>query len=116
MRSFAGEGKLRARAIKFGAPFDELRDVLGAFFDEKRHGFGTAEAITGVDGVLFVEADLVFVAEGYGNAALRPSSGGIAEIGFGENQDAAGAAEFNGGAQASDARTYHGVVGVVSSG
>ena len=99
MRGFAREGELGAGAIELGAPLDELGDVLGTFFDEERDRFGTAEAIAGVESVLFVEADFVFVAEGDGDAALRPSGGGIAEIGFGEHQDAAGGAEFDGGTQ-----------------
>src|SRR5882724_5022010 len=99
VRGFTREGEFGAGAIEFGTPFDKLRNVFGAFFDEKSHGFGAAEAIAGVERVLLVEADFVFVAEGYGNSALRPGSGGIAEIGFGEDQNADGAAEFNGGAQ-----------------
>ena len=103
VRGFAREGKFGAGAIEFGAPFDELSDVLGAFFDEESYGFRAAEAVAGVERVLFVQADFVFVAERYGDAALCPGSGGIAEIGFGEDQNAAGAAEFNGGAQTGDA-------------
>ena len=100
---FASEGKFGASAIEFGTPFDELSNVLRALFDQKSHGFGTAEAIACVERVLFVQADFVFIAEGDGDAALRPGGGGVAEIGFGEDQDAAGAAEFNGGAQTGDA-------------
>ena len=100
---FTSEGKFGAGAIEFGAPLDKLSNVLGAFFDEKSYRFGAAEAIAGVERVLFVEADFVFVAEGYGDAALRPGSSGVAEMGFGEDQDAAGAAEFNRGAQTGDA-------------
>src|SRR4029077_15871611 len=36
---FASEGKFGAGAIEFGAPFDELTNELGAFFDEESHGF-----------------------------------------------------------------------------
>src|SRR6266699_1249243 len=35
VRGLAREGQLGARAIKFGAPFNELLDVLGAFFNKK---------------------------------------------------------------------------------
>ena len=78
VRGFAGESELGASAIEFGAPFDELSDVLGTFFDEQGHGFVAAEAISGGEGVLLVQADFVFVAEGHGDAALGPGSGGIA--------------------------------------
>src|SRR5258707_8802630 len=96
---FASEGKLGAGTIEFGAPFDELCNVLGTFFDEESHGFCAAEAIASVEGVLLVQTNFVFVAKRDCDAALRPGGGGIAEVGFGEDQDAAGAAEFNGGAQ-----------------
>jgi len=110
---FASEGEFGAGAIEFGAPFDELGDVFGAFFDEESDGGGIAEAIAGVDGVLFVEADFVFIAEGDGDAALGPGGGGIAEVGFGEDEDAAGLAEFDGGAYASYAGTDDGVIDVI---
>ena len=99
MGGFAGEGKLGAGTVEFGAPFDELVDVLRAFFDEERDRFGAAKTITGVEGVLFVQADFVFVGEGDSDAALGPGSGGIAEIGLGQDENAAGGAEFDGGAQ-----------------
>src|SRR5579859_1570946 len=78
VRRFAGEGEFCAGPVEFRAPFDELRDVLRTFFDKERDGFGAAKAIAGVDRVLLVQADFVFVAEGHGNAALRPGGGGVA--------------------------------------
>src|SRR5215510_15317547 len=75
---FAREGKLRAGAVEFGAPFDELRDVFRAFFDEKRDGFGSAQTVSGIDSVLLMQADFVFIAEGDGDAALCPRRGGVA--------------------------------------
>src|SRR5262245_19909794 len=99
---FACEGELCSGAIKFGAPLDQLRDVFGTFFDEQSDGFGTAEAIAGGNGVLFVEADFIFVAECDCDAALRVGSGGFAEIGLCEYKNSAGGAEFDGGAQAGD--------------
>ena len=94
---FASKGKLGSGAIEFGAPFDELGDVLGALFHEKRNGFGTAESVACAEGVLLVKADFVFVAEGNGDTALRPGGGRVAEIGFGEDEDAASGTEFDGG-------------------
>lgn len=100
---FAREGEFRSGAIEFRAPFDQLRDVLRAFFDQKRNGLGAAQTVPGRQGVLFVQADFVFVAERYRNAALCPRGGGIAERGFRENQNAAGTAEFDGRAQTGNA-------------
>jgi hypothetical protein len=110
---FAGERELGARAVEFGAPFDELGDVARAFFDQEGNRFGIAEAVAGVDGVLLVEADFVFVGEGNGDAALGVGGGGFGEVGFSEDQDAAGLAEFDGGADACDAGAYDEVVNVI---
>ena len=110
---FASKGKLGARAIEFGAPFDKLRDVLGAFFDEKGYGFRATEAVPGVQRVLLVKADFVFITECYRDAALRPGRGGIAEIGFCEDQNGTCGTEFDSSAQPGDAGTYYGVVRVI---
>ena len=67
-------------AIEFGAPFDKLCNVFWAFFDQECYRFRATEAVAGAESVLLVQTDFVFVAEGYGNAALRPGGGGIAEI------------------------------------
>ena len=111
---FAGKGKLGARAVELGTPFDELGDVARTFFDKKGDGFGIAEAVTGVDGVLFVKADLVFVAEGDGDAALRVGGGGFTEIGFCEDQHTAGLAEFDCGADACYAGAHDEIIDVIS--
>ena len=113
---FTGESEFGAGAIKFGAPFDELGDVLGAFFDEESDSVGAAEAVAGIDGVLLVEADFVFVAEGDGDAALGVGSGGFGETGLGEDEDSAGLAELNGGAHAGDSGTNDEVIGLVGFG
>jgi hypothetical protein len=101
VRGFTRESEFGASAIELGAPFDKLGNVLRAFFDEESDGFGAAEAVACTECVLFVAANFVFVAEGHGDAALRPSGGGVAQSGFGEDQDATRAAEFNSGAQTS---------------
>src|SRR5208283_269947 len=113
---FTGEGELGAGAIEFGAPFDELGDVVGAFFDEESDDVGAAEAVTGVEGVLFVEADFVFVAEGDGDAALGVGGSGFGKIGLGEDEDGAGFAELDGGAHAGDAGTDDEVIGLAGFG
>ena len=116
VRGFAGKGELGAGPIEFGTPFDKLGDVLGAFFDEKRDRFGAAEAVTGVEGVLLVQADFIFVAEGHGDAALRPGGSRIAESGLGEHQDTAGGTELDGGAQTGNTRPDYSKVSVIGSG
>jgi len=82
---FAGEGELGAGTINFGAPYDELGNVPGAFFDEESNGIWVAETVAGGEGVLLVEADFVFVAESDGGATAGVGGGGFGEIGFGED-------------------------------
>ena len=103
-------------AIEFGAPFNQLGNVLGAFLDQQRDGFGPAQAVAGRDGVLFVKADFIFVAEGNGDAALRIGGGRFAEIGFGQNQDRSRGAELDGGAKPGDAGADYGVIGLIGLG
>jgi hypothetical protein len=103
VRGFAGESEFGSGAIELGAPFNELGDVAGTFFYNESYRFRPAKSITGIEGVLLVEADFVFVAERYGDAALRPGGGRVTEGGFGKDQNTACTAEFNGGAQTGDA-------------
>lgn len=116
MRRFAGEGELGAGAVKLSAPFDELGDVVGAFLDEQGHRFRAAKPVARGERVLFVESNFVFIAEGDGDSALGPGGGGVTEIGFGKDQHRAGGTEFDGGAQASDARANHDVIGAIGFG
>ncbi len=114
MRGFPRECQFRAGAVEFGAPFDELRDVLRTLFDKQRHGFGAAKAVTRVDGVLLVKADFVFVAERDSDAALRPGRCGIAQKRFGQHEDASRVAKFDGRTQTCDTGADHGVVCAIS--
>jgi hypothetical protein len=103
VRGLAREGQLRAGAIKFRAPFDQLRNVLRALFYQERYGFRAAQAVAGRDGVLLVKSNFVFVAEGHRDAALRIGGGGFAQVGFCQDQNGARGTEFDGGAKAGDA-------------
>ena len=51
-----------------------------------------------------MEADLVVVAEGDGDAALRVSGGGLFEGVLGDNEDAAEGGKVDGGPHTGDAR------------
>ena len=62
MRGFASKSEFGAGTIEFGSPFDELCDVPWTFFDEECDGFGIAEAVTGSECVLFVQANFILVA------------------------------------------------------
>ena len=72
-----------------------------------------AQAVTGPQGVLLMEADLVFVAQRRGDPALRPFGGRFAEFGLGQHQDAARLAQFDGGAQSGNAAADDDVIDVM---
>ena len=115
VRGFACEGQLGPGTVEFCAPFDELRDVLWTFFDQQGHGFGPAQAVARVDGVLLVQPDFVFIGERHGNAALRPGGGRIAQVRFGEHQHVSRGAQFNCRAQSRDSAAHDSIVDMMDS-
>ncbi len=54
-----------------------------------------------------MKADLVFVAQGNGNASLRVLRRRLGQFLLSENQDLAGFSQGNGSAQAGDTRAHH---------
>ena len=60
-----------------------------------------------------METDFVFVAECNGDATLRVGRGRLAEIGFGEDENASGLTEFNGGANACYAGAHDEIINVI---
>ena len=97
--SLAGEEEARAVLVELGAPVHEFLDGGGAFLNERMNGGDVAEAIAGVEGVLFVEADFVVIRQGDGDATLGVFGGGFFQAVFGDYEHAAGGGEFNGGAE-----------------
>jgi len=83
----ACKSQLRSRTIKFRTPFNEFRDVFRTFFHQQSHRFWTAQAIARIDGVLFVQSDLIFVERA---TAIPPCAHAVAEslrFDFRQNQD-----------------------------
>lgn len=74
--------------VELGAEAAEPFDGTGGFGDEEADGFGVAESGSGDEGVLFVEVNAVGVADGGGDAALRPGGVCVGEGGFGDDGDA----------------------------
>src|SRR5690348_2443342 len=70
VRSFAGECQLCAIAVKFCSPGNQFLDALRPFLHQNVRSFRVDDAVTGIDGVLKMEADFVFVAQGDSNSAL----------------------------------------------
>ena len=70
MRRLAGECEFRALAIELSAPLNQLLNPLWPFFHQDFRCLGVYQSVAGVDGVLQMQADLVFVAEGYCDSTL----------------------------------------------
>src|SRR6185503_16794818 len=79
VRAFLRERETGTLTVEFRAPFDELLDGGGTLLDQGVHSFAVAEPITGSYGVLFMELDLVIIAQGDRNAALRVFGGGFVQ-------------------------------------
>jgi len=107
MRAFAGEGKFGSVAIELGAPLNQFIDPLGTFFDENLGSFDVAQSVAGVERVLKVESDFIFVAERGGDSALGILRSGVGDFAFGEDNDAAGWSQFDGGPQPGDSRSNY---------
>lgn len=71
MSCFASERQPGALAIELCSPVNELLNPLRPFFHQYARRFRIDDAVTGVDRVLEMEADLVFIAQGYRDPALR---------------------------------------------
>jgi hypothetical protein len=99
VRGLAREGQLGSGAVKLGAPLNQLLDVLRTLSDQHLGGFRVAQTVAGLNGVLRVQIDLVFVAEGCGDPALRQGAGRLAQLGFGEHQNVARLSQLDRGAQ-----------------
>ena len=69
--AFTSESQLGAFAIEFRAPLKQFLDAFRPFFHQYLGGIGVAQAIAGIECVLEMKADLVFVAECGGNTSLR---------------------------------------------
>ena len=113
VRGLSCKRQFRSRAVEFRAPCDELGDVLRAFFDKQGYGVRAAQTIAGIEGVLFVQSDFIFVGKGYGDTTLRPGRRRIAQIGFCENQHASRCAQLDRRAQTGDAAADHDIVGAM---
>ncbi len=99
MGAFASKGKLGAFAVELRAPPDQFFDPFRSILDQDLRGVGIAKPIAGVERVLQVQADFVFVAEGRGDPALRQLCARIRNFALGKHKNAPGGGQFNGGAQ-----------------
>lgn len=112
VRAFASEQEARSFAVKRGSPLDELLDGGGRLFDKGTHGFGVAEPVAGHQSVLLVQFHFVVVIQRDGDTALSVFGRRFTQAVFGDNQNAAGRSEFDGGAKARDARANDDEIGL----
>ena len=107
VRALAGERQLAARAVERGAPLDQFLNRRRTLFHQRAHGDAVAETVAGKQGVLFVQFDLIIIAERDGDAALRVFGGGFPEAVLGDHQHRTRLGEFNGGAQPGHSGSNH---------
>ena len=101
--ALAGKGEAETVAIELGAPVDQILNIRRALFDQRVHRRLIAEAVTGIERVLFVERDLIVVTERDRDAALCVFGGGLPKRVLGDYQNAARLRQFNGRAESGDA-------------
>ncbi len=70
VRGLAGKGQLGAFAVKLRAPVNKFLDAFRPLFHQDARRVGVHNAVAGLDGVLEVQADLIFIAQGDGDPAL----------------------------------------------
>ena len=96
---FLRERELRAFFVEFRAPEDELPYPRGALFNERAHGLAQAEPVTGPNGVIEVDRDLVLVREHHGDAALGVFAAALGRRVLGHHEDLAVLRQFDGCAE-----------------
>src|SRR6266702_4088326 len=80
VRALTSKSQLGAFAVEFRAPLNQLLEALRTFFHQHFGGIGVAQPIAGVECVLEMKADLVFVAERGRNSSLRQLGRGVFEF------------------------------------
>lgn len=75
----------RVVGVEVGAGGDQPPDRVGALGDEDPYGLLVAQARAGHEGVLEVLFGCVALAEGGGDAALRPARGAVVQPGLGDH-------------------------------
>ena len=99
-------------AIEARAPVQQLGDVGGTFLDERAHRVRLAQAVTGREGVLEVQARRIVVAHGHGDAALRPPRAALFRFALREDADLSPARERQRRAERSNAAAEYQEIGV----
>ena len=80
MSAFTPKGELGTLAIELRSPRNQFFDPLRSVLNQNFRSFWIAQAIAGIQRVLQVQADLIFVAERCGDSALRELRAGIRDL------------------------------------
>jgi 3-dehydroquinate synthase len=107
VRPFTRKGQFGASPVELGAPGNEFMDPVRPLFDEHARGPFVHQTITGNNGVVQMQADLVFVTEHDGNPALRILSGRFSEFLFGKHEHPASIGKRDRCTQAGDSGSDH---------
>ena len=99
VRRLARKRQLGSFAIKLRSPIDQLLDTLRTFFHQDVRCFDVHESVTGVNRVLQVQADFIFVAQCDGDSTLGILRGRFSQFLLGQHQHFAGFSQSNGRAQ-----------------
>src|SRR3954469_239389 len=92
--AFSSEEKVIAFPVESRSPFNELLNRCGTFFNQSLDGFYATKPIAGDDRVLFVQLQLVVVAQRDRNPALRVFGGRLLKRIFRNHQYATRLGEF----------------------
>ena len=93
-------------------PIDQLLNGRWTLLDQGVDSGVVAESVAGIDGVLLMQLDFVFVAQDDGDSALRIFGRRLAEAVFSDDEDAAGIGQFNRRAESGDTCANHQEIGV----
>src|SRR5437660_7222250 len=99
VRSFAREGQLCSLAVKLRSPFDQLLDAIRAFLHQNVGRIRIYNTVAGIDRVLQVKADFIFITESDRDSSLRVLRVGFSKLLLGQHQDLPSLRKLNGGAQ-----------------
>jgi hypothetical protein len=111
VRSFAAERQFGAFAIELSTPANQLFNSLWSILNQNARRIGIAKTIAGVECVLQVQADFIFVAECGGNAALRELGAGVCNFAFYQHEHAARWGKLDCGTQSGDSGADHQKIG-----
>ncbi len=103
--AFATDVHPAVNAVKHRTPCVELMNESGSFFDDTLDDGTVAQAAAGLERVLDVTLEAVFVGQDRSDAALCVPGVAVAEGAFADKHDAAGFGGFQRRAEAGDAGT-----------